>query len=165
MKQFWLVIQIALLAMMSACSAATRQTPAAELTSLEKARVSITAYLDALSQANYDEAAKFYGGDVNLLQGYNPDIQEDDLPALFERACMQNGFMCLPMKGIIAEQSLDDKNFVFEVEFLTREGVLFEQGACCGDDAARVSPISRFSFRVQQIGELYQVLDLPPYVP
>src|SRR5262249_9536442 len=51
-------------------------------------------YLNALHTGNYTLAAKLYSGDISLMQTWNPDIN-NDLPALFERACMLNGLQCL----------------------------------------------------------------------
>src|SRR5688500_13051377 len=61
---------------------------------VDKAQQVLQDYLMALNSGDYTLAAKLYGGDISLLQTWNPDIQ-DDLPALLERACTQNGLQCL----------------------------------------------------------------------
>ncbi|HKY54384.1 MAG TPA: hypothetical protein VJM08_08770, partial [Anaerolineales bacterium] len=64
-------------------------------------------YLTALNTSNYILGAELYGGDTSLLQTWNPDIT-DDLPALFERACSQNGLQCLAPRSITYRVSEED---------------------------------------------------------
>jgi len=165
MRSFARFVVVSLMVMLTACQAATPAQPQALLTPLEEARAVLTAYLDALAAAKYPLAAQYYGGSPEILQGYNPDIAAEDLPALLEAACSRNGFMCLPIKTIVSEDALSEDSFVFEVEFLTRDGQLFEQGPCCGADPEGFVPVRQFSFQVQRNAQGYQVLDLPPYIP
>lgn len=144
-------------------------TPAAAtidpLTSLERARAALTAYLDALSQQDYERAAQFYGGDLELLIGYNPDHDPQDVPGLLQKGCEMNGLMCLPPLKILKEEALSENRFAFTLHLITRDGELFEIGACCGADPEDVVPISEFVFEVERRGEEFKVLTLPPYVP
>ena len=119
-------------------------------------------YLSALNQGDYILGAKHYGGDTEILRTWNPDIP-DDLPALFERACTQNGLVCMnPLS--IAYRGVDEfGNQLFQVEFSNPDGSLFQQGPCCGEEEGPI--ITTFLFRVQKTEVGYVVLDLPPYVP
>jgi hypothetical protein len=42
---------------------------------------------------------------------------------------------------------------------------LFVLGPCCGAEVADFPPLSQFDFIVQHVGESYQVLSLPVFVP
>ncbi len=135
------------------------------LTPLEKARVTLTAYLDALNQGAYERAAEDFGGDPDLLAAYNPDRDQKDITKLLEAACELNGFQCLPLRSILKEEALSDTEFLFTVQFVNENGEIFEIGACCGEDPENVVPVSEFDFLVELQGEDYRVVSLPPYIP
>ncbi|HXQ34499.1 MAG TPA: hypothetical protein VN843_10840 [Anaerolineales bacterium] len=120
-------------------------------------------YLTALNTSNYVLGAELYGGDTSLLQTWNPDIS-NDLPALFERACSQNGLQCLAPRSITYRASEVDGHH-FWVEFNNSDGTLFQQGPCCGETNGPV--VSMFPFFVEKAlnGSGYVVQELPPYVP
>ena len=118
-------------------------------------------YLTALHTSNYVRGAELYGGDIELLQTCNPDIT-NDLPALFERACSQNGLQCLAPRSITYRASEVDGHH-FWVEFNNDDGTLFQQGPCCGETSGPV--ISMFPFFVEQKRNGFVVMELPPYVP
>jgi hypothetical protein len=121
-------------------------------------------YLTALHTGDYVPAAKLYGGDISLLQTWNSDIPNADLPALFERACSQNGLQCLAPRSITYRASEVDGHH-FWVEFNNDDGTLFRQGPCCGETTG--TPVSMFPFFVEESlsGNGYVVQDFPPYVP
>lgn len=135
------------------------------LTPLERARVVLTAYLDELNVGLYERAAIDFGGDVEILTAYNPDINAQDVPALLQAACERNGFQCLPMRAILSEEVLSETEFRFIVQFVDQNGGIFEIGACCGEDPQNVDPVSEFEFVVKRQGEVYRVITLPPYIP
>lgn len=118
-------------------------------------------YLMALNTGDYPRAAELYSGDISLLQTWNPDAT-DDVPALFERACSQNGLRCLAPRSITYRSSEVDGHH-FWVEFNNPNGTLFLQGSCCGETNGPV--ISRFPFYVEQKQNGFFVWELPPYVP
>ncbi len=119
-------------------------------------------YLYTLNKGDYISGAKLYGGSIELLQIWNPDIT-DDLPAFLERACTQNGLVCMiPLS--IAYRGIDaNGNYQFRVEFSNPDGSLFVQGPCCGEENGVT--FTSFLFRVARTDNGYAVLDLPPYVP
>ena len=125
------------------------------------AEKSLREYLAALNGGDYVLAAKLYGGDTSLMQTWNPDI-ENDLPALFERACTQNGLQCLAPRTITYRASEVDGHH-FWVEFSNADGALFQQGPCCGETNGITT--SMFPFSVEQTANVFTVMDLPPYVP
>lgn len=121
-------------------------------------------YLMALHTGDYVRAAKLYSGDTSLLQTWNPDIPQEDLPALFERACSQNGLQCLAPRSITYRASEVDGHH-FWVEFNNADGTLFQQGPCCGETTG--TPVSMFPLFVEKSlsSDGYVVQDFPPYVP
>lgn len=142
-----------------AAQAQANLNPPPEKADAEKA---LRDFLVALNSGDYILGAKLYGGDTEILQTWNPDIT-DDLPAWLERACTQNGLVCMAPRTV-AYRGLDsENNYQFIVEFTGPDGALFVQGPCCGEENG--ASISRFVFRVKKIESGFVVLDLPPYVP
>jgi hypothetical protein len=119
-------------------------------------------YLMALNSGDYVQAAKLYGGDISLLHSWNPDIGED-LPALLERACTQNGLQCLAPRLITYRAPDSDGGYNFYVEFNNRDQTLFQREPCCGETNG--IPVSMFPFLVEKSAGGLLVTDLPPYVP
>ena len=118
-------------------------------------------YLTALHLGDYNSASTLYGDDVSLLQTWNPDLG-DNLPALFERACRQNGLQCLAPRSITYRAPEAD-GYHFYVEFNNEDFTLFRQGPCCGETGG--IPVSMFSFYVEKRSGGLAVTDLPPYAP
>lgn len=126
------------------------------------AEAALHLYLNALAAGDFILGAKLYGGDTEILQTWNPDIT-NDLPAWLERACTQNGLVCMAPRTVTYRGLDADGNYQFIVEFTSPDGGLFVQGPCCGEE---IGPsFSRFVFRMMKIESGFVVLDLPPYVP
>jgi hypothetical protein len=139
--------------------ASTLVTAPPEMADAEQA---LRDYFTALNSGDYILAAKLYGGKLDLLQTWNPDI-ENDLPALFERACTQNGLVCMEARTVTYRGVSSDGNYEFFVEFSNPDGTLFHQGPCCGETGG--PSFTRFLFVVMKTESGYAVMDLPPYVP
>lgn len=120
-------------------------------------------YLTALNTGDYILGAKLYGGDVELLQTWNPDVAKDDLPALFKLACTQNGLVCMAPRTVTYRGLDADGSYQFHVEFNNPDDTLFVQGPCCGEETG--ASFSSFLIRVAKTESGFAVLDLPPYVP
>ena len=131
---------------------------------VDEAEKDLRAYLTSLHTGDYVAAAKLYGGDIDLLQTWNSDIPNADLPTLLERACSQNGLQCLAPRSITYRSSEVDGHH-FWVEFNNMDGTMFQQGPCCGETTG--ARVSMFPFYVEKSlsGDGYVVQDLPPYVP
>jgi len=119
-------------------------------------------YLMALNSGDYTLAAKLYSGDISVLQSWNPDIR-DNLPALLECACTQNGLQCLVPRLITYRAPDSDGGYNFYVEFNNDDQTLFQQGPCCGETSG--APISMFPFLVEKSDSNLLVTDLPPFEP
>ena len=129
---------------------------------VDEAQQILQDYLMALNSGDYTLAAKLYSGDISVLQSWNPDIR-DDLPALLERACTQNGLQCLVPRLITYRAPDSDGGYNFYVEFNDNDQTLFQQRPCCGETSG--VPMSMFPFLVEKSGSNLLVTDLPPLVP
>jgi hypothetical protein len=147
---------------------------AAEIASIARANASPDAerdaaqavlleYLTALNSGDFILGAKLYGGETEVLESYNPDI-ENDLPQLLERGCTHNGLQCLPVRAILYRGPDARGGYQFLVEFSAPDGSLFHQGPCCGDESEGPFPAS-FTFSVIKTGQDWLVMDLPPSMP
>lgn len=131
---------------------------------IEAARQSLLAYMIALNEGRYDDAADFFGGDMQVLREYNPNIPADDRAALFQAACMQNGFVCeLSVLNEISAARITPTKFRFVVELQYADGSQFVLGSCCGTDPSGEPLATQFEFYVEQLDGRYLVLTLPVY--
>jgi hypothetical protein len=146
------------------CGTAPTPTP---LTSneLESAREVLKSYFSLLHAGRYSEAIDHYGGDYDVLRGWNPDVNGDDYTTLFELGCTTNGLMCLELGEVVDEEQVSPTEFRFVVEFVNDDGTLFVLGPCCGATEEEMPPQAQFTFIVKKVDSMYLVQDLPVYVP
>jgi hypothetical protein len=131
----------------------------------DHAKNALLSFFNLLNQEDYQSAGAYFGGGYELLTDMNPDINPSNHALLWESACRNNGFICLPVSRATFLNSTGNI-FLFEVEFLQADGTQFSQGACCGEDPASVVPRTLFLYRVLATDEgEYLVLDLPVYTP
>jgi hypothetical protein len=105
------------------------------------------------------EAAALYGGNYQVLEGYNPDLDPNDRAALFQNACQINGFVCnLAVKNYVSESQPSETEFVFVIEFQTEDGELFSLGPCCGADPTESLPMTQFEYHVQNVNGKYVMI-------
>jgi hypothetical protein len=123
-------------------------------------------FFDYLQSGRYVDAAGLYGGSYEVLQGWNPSVDPADFTTLWRNGCSINGLNCLNTRSVqVAEQTATGE-FVFLVEFSTREGELFVLGPCCGADETEQPPVSVWPIRVAKGADgRYRVMDMPPYSP
>jgi hypothetical protein len=129
----------------------------------ESAQDTLYKYLNALNSEDYILAAKLYGGETEVLENWNPGL-ENNLPKWLERGCTQNGLQCLPVRAILYRGPDVRGGYQFLVEFTASDGSLFHQGPCCGDESDGPFP-ANFTFSVVKPDENWLVMDLPPYMP
>lgn len=121
------------------------------------------AFFSALSNGQYTEAVKLYGGDYENLATMNPDLSPADYEALWKRGCEQNGFVCMEILEIV-RVSESNSQIEFDVTFKTKDGERFEFIGCCGETLPE--PIIKYPILVQADGNGgYKVYSPPPYVP
>ncbi len=130
------------------------------------AQEALVTFFDKLAGGRYAEAVDYYGGDYEVLAGWNPDVDPNDYATLWRNGCSINGLNCLATRSVTAGGITSDEAVLFSVTFSTREGDLFVLGPCCGVTEAEQPPQSFLDIRVVP-GEdgRYRVIDLPPYTP
>jgi maltose-binding protein MalE len=153
MKKVFLILLVIILA---ACSPAEKESEAAN------AETAMRTFFSALATGQYDEAINLYGGDYEILTGWNPDISPTDYVTLWQKGCEQNGLVCMEVLEVI--KVIEKENgFEFTVTFKMKDGELFQFTGCCGETLPE--PITEYEISVQKDGDGYKVLSMPPYVP
>jgi hypothetical protein len=156
-KKYFTIVCILVAVLLSACAPKTADS--------EQARQALSAFFEALSGAQYAEAAQLYGGSYETLAGYNPDIDPDDHAALWRRGCMVNGLQCLTIRTATFNELTANGEYIFTVEFTNPDNSLFVLEACCGENPT-TPPQFQFEYRVVEDRDGgFRVLDLPVYVP
>jgi hypothetical protein len=139
--------------------------PASPTPTAAEAQDTLARFFMLLNAKHYAEAAALYGGDYEVLRGWNPDVNSSDHVNLWERACEQNGLQCLLVRSS-SLMELQGDTHRFQVEFSNPDGSLFVLGPCCGADETEMPPVSLFEYRIARNAEgKFLVMDLPPYVP
>ncbi len=162
-----LVVGVVLLALsiVALVIAACGPAPPPAANEFEKAREALTSYFSLLHQGRYTEAISYYGGDYEILRGWNPDVHEEDHVTLFTLGCTANGLMCLPVGNIVTEEQVSPNEFRFTVEFVNDDGTQFVRGPCCGATEEEMPPQSEFTYTVKKVDDKFLVQELPVYVP
>ena len=126
----------------------------------------LVTFFDKLAAGRYAEAVDYYGGEYDILVGWNPDVAPNDYATLWRNGCSINGLNCLATRSVAAGGITSNEEYLFSVEFSTREGEQFVLGPCCGVTETEQPPRTFFDIRVVQ-GEdgRFRVIDLPPYTP
>ena len=163
----WLLLSglliVACAGLVAACTAAT-PTPADEDTAA--AQETLSSFLSLLAVGDYAQAAELYGGPLDSLQVWDPEIEASDVGALLGYGCESHLLQCLPVRSVALAGSEAAGELAFDVEFSLADGTLFVRGPCCGATSTEMPDQSAFAFRVQpRAGGGFVVLDLPPYVP
>ena len=146
---------IAALFLLAACSSSVR---------IDQAEEVLRTYLADLHGGYYEGAALLFGGTFDQLEANNPDIDPTDRAGLLQRWCEQNGGVCLPIQIVVSRKAAGGGTFTFVVELAHDDGTTFEIGPCCGEEDTG-ERTRDFTFTVQSSAGLFQVLELPPYVP
>lgn len=163
MQRFFILIILILVG----CSSppAGTQIPTSLPSTISKAQAVLIRFFDLLNAKQYTEADALYGGEYEQLQVFNPSADPSDHAALWSWSCEFAGLQCLKVRTA-AFENLQGDTFVFQVEFSTSDGSLFELGPCCGANETEMPPVSQFEYRVARDSDgKFKVKDLPPYVP
>lgn len=162
----FLVAFVFLLSALAACLPSYSGIPVTRTDEEKSAIEALTTFFDLLQLGEYTEAAAYYGGSYQVLTDKNPQVDPADVATLWRNGCSINGFNCLKVLNYSLPEQIGPGEFVFDVQFSTREGELLVIGACCGGAETLQPPVSEFTIRVTQ-GEdgRFRVMDLPPYAP
>lgn len=150
-------------ALATGCSSTPSESDEADLVAAEQ---TLSSFLSMLADGKYAEAATLYGGPLDSMQVWNPEIEGGDVAGLLGYGCRSRLLQCLPVRSIVLAESDASGELIFDVEFSLPDGTPFVRGACCGATSTEMPDQSVFPFRVQpRAGGGFVVLDLPPYVP
>jgi hypothetical protein len=169
-KPLFLLVICLVMALIAGCqneqSNVSTTGPAESTSEQELAGETAILFFDYLRSGRYDDAAGLYGGSYEVLQGWNPSVEPADFTTLWRNGCSINGLNCLNTRSVqVAEQTATGE-FVFLVEFSTREGELFVLGPCCGANETEQPPVSVWPIRVAKgTDNQYRVMDMPSYSP
>ena len=131
-----------------------------------RAQEALVTFFDKLAAGRYGEAVTYYGGGYEMLREWNPNITSNDYPTLWRNGCSINGLNCLATRSVTAGGITSNEEYLFSVDFSTREGERFVLGPCCGVTETEQPPRTFFDIRVVRVEDgRYRVIDLPPYMP
>jgi len=151
------IISLTLLALvLAACSTGNLQTEE------DAAEQSMRAFFSTLANGQYAEAVHLYGGEYEILAGWNPDLSPTDYESLWQRGCGQNGLVCMEVLEVVNAVETES-GFEFTVTFMTKDGELFQFTGCCGETLPE--PIMEYVIGVEKVDGDYKVLSPPPYMP
>ena len=143
----------------------TAQPPTSLPSTPSEAQEVLIKFFDLLNTKQYADADTLYGGSLETVRAWNPDVQVYDHVTLWTKACEQNGLQCLQVRSATFEKLQGDTYF-FQVEFSNPDGSLFVLGPCCGANETEMPPVSQFEYKVtRNPNGKFMVMDLPPYVP
>jgi len=139
------------------------QQPKPLAVSAQAERQVLLAYFAALRTGRYAEAADLFGGDYEVLVGYNPEIDPRSHAALLEAACTVNGFACHLEPRNVVEVRVSEIEIQFTVEFQNPDGSTFEL-PCVESGPSECVPRTQLDYTVRREDDQYRVLELPVYV-
>jgi len=139
------------------------QQPKPLAVSAPASRQALLAYFAALRTGRYAEVADLFGGDYEVLLGYNPEIDARSHAALLKAACTVNGFACHLEPRNIVEVRVSEVEVQFTVEFQNPDGSTFEL-PCVEPGPSDCPPRTQLDFTVRLEDGHYRVLELPVYV-
>lgn len=164
MKKQRILIIILLATTLSACNRVP--LPPTEISLAYIARNTMVQYFANLNNAEYEHAALSYGGSYEMLQDYNPDIDQSDHTALLQAGCERNGLQCMQLMSIEKTTQLNSLTYQYHVSFRAADGGQFVLGPCCGATETEMPPVRYFDITVSCTDEaVCHVMELPPYVP
>jgi hypothetical protein len=126
----------------------------------DRAEESLVQYFSHLHDGEYERAAALYGGEYELLQQWNMDVDPADRARLLELGCMANNLQCLEILDIGAYEIASADTYEFWVQFEAPDGGVFQM-----QSQGQVELTSTFKFTVVKKESGYVVMELPIYVP
>ena len=130
----------------------------------ERAQRALNSYFTSLSDGDYAEAAKLYGGEYETLASWNPNVDPAEHVKLLELGCTANGLQCLPLLEIGAVEYSSPGIFEIYVQFENPDGSQFVLEYPDPSTSGSVNR-SDFKFTVMKENDNFVVRELPPYVP
>ena len=107
---------------------------------------------DWIETTRYAEAVAYYGGDYQVLRGWNPTVPPNDHATLFQKGCTVNGLQCFAIRAVVDERRVSEGEYRFTVKL-------------AADRSVGKLPGEPFAYTVRKVGDQYLVQELPPYIP
>ena len=104
---------------------------------------------------------------VPVLVDWDPGWQPDpeDVAAVVEKACT-GGFICLPIRRVVAVERISEIEYEFLVELSQDDGSVFILEPCCGATETEMTPQSEFRYQVvRDPAGQWRVRWAPIYMP
>jgi hypothetical protein len=150
----------------SDCISTTVPKNSSNFPDVESAQQALVRFFSHLHEGKYELASALYGGEYDVMRDHNPDIDPDDLAALFRKACTVNGAQCLEVKNATFLAQPSPAEYQFTVLFSKDDGSIFVRGPCCGDDNPNHVAQTEFIYTVQsECTGKYHVIELPVFGP
>jgi hypothetical protein len=131
----------------------------------DQAQLALQEFFARLAQGDYQAAPDLFAGSYDALITFNPQLDPDDYPSLWQYGCQMNGLMCLTVRTATLKEATDSGTYLFTVEFNNPDESLFILEPCCGEDPSTAS-IAQFEYRVEESPDgQFRVLDIPVYMP
>jgi hypothetical protein len=108
-------------------------------------------YFDALNKEDFDSVTRLYGGSYETLQGYNPNIDANNMIELMKSYCTINGGQIVNIDKIVSEEKKSEEEYIFKLTLKNKDGTPFQNG-------------KKYNYTVKNIEGHFTVLDLPPYL-
>lgn len=138
-------ILISLLFILTGCTEKTEEYP-------DDPETLMKAYFNSLYDENYDKVATYYGGTYEELQGYHPQMDNNDHAALFKAYIEITGGQLVKIESIININEIrTNEEYSFELTFIDKKGNSFREGMV-------------YTYSVKKVDGRYKVMELPPYL-
>lgn len=137
----------------------TTTTTIPMLPSAEEAEAFLIDYFAAAQEGRYQDLAHMYGGSLQALIDWNPPVDPNDAPALFESAC-NHQLLCDMRVRQVVERVSDIDLYEFHLEFEDADG---NQFVIQRNDEDPI--LSTWRYRVVVVDNRYWVMELPVFGP
>jgi hypothetical protein len=138
---------------------------------LELAWDVLISVFDDIHQGRYEAVLKGLGDLppdlIPTLQGWDPTWQPapDEVAGVLEKACT-SGYLCLPIRRVIAVEPVSETEYEFLVEHALEDGSVFILGPCCGANETEMPPQTQFRYQVVRDPKgQWRVMWSPIYIP
>jgi len=108
-------------------------------------------YFELLAKEDYEAAISYYGGSYEELEGYAPNVDPKDKPALYKNYVQVTGGALVRLDEIIKKEEVNSGHYNYVVSFETPDGEIFRNG-------------QQYEYTVKKIDGRFKVMELIPYV-
>lgn len=136
--------------------------PVEEKSATEQAGKTLVAFHSLLYDKRYAEAVRIFAGGYGIVIIWNYDLDPRESPALLQRGCEWNGFVCsLRVGRIIEARQISPMEYRLTAEFIRDDGTLYRRFTQPDAGAPTVSRFLRHA--AQDCSGEYLEVDWPFY--